>query len=257
MSASRDELLATLLPYAERARHLQGWELEVTPVPLGPPLPWDYLARARELLAGAQAVLDLGTGGGERFAEILGSSAAPARRAVATEAWEVNAPVAAARLAGAGARVVQAGSLRLPFADESFDLVLSRHEELAPAEVARLLRPGGSALTQQCHPDDWRELRRFFPRMPDFGPHDRLYREGLQAAGLTLIQAREHAQAVAYRSLGELVYLLAASPWTIPGFDVERDLDALLALEAELGGPEGIVLTEGRYLLEARKAGAA
>jgi SAM-dependent methyltransferase len=253
MDPSREQILASLRPYAERARRLQGWELEVTPVPLGPPLPWDYATRARELLAGAQAVLDLGTGGGERFAEILGSSAAPARRAVATEAWEVNAPVAAARLAPAGARVVQASSLRLPFADESFDLVLSRHEELAPAEVARLLRPGGSVLTQQCHPDDWSELRRFFPRMADFGPHDRLYREGLQAAGLTLIQAREHAQAVAYQSLGDIVYLLTAAPWMIPDFDVERDLEALLAVEAELGGPPGIVLTEGRYLLEARR----
>jgi hypothetical protein len=39
----------------------------------------------------------------------------------------------------------------------------------------------------------------------------------------------------------------------IPDFDFERDAEALLAVESALGTPEGIVLTEPRYLLEARK----
>ncbi len=34
---------------------------------------------------------------------------------------------------------------------------------------------------------------------------------------------------------------------------MERDIDALLALESDLGTRDGIVMTEGRYLLEVRK----
>lgn len=59
------EDIARLRPYVERAKRLKGFQLEVEPIRLGPPLPWNYKARARELLAGARSVLDIGTGGGE------------------------------------------------------------------------------------------------------------------------------------------------------------------------------------------------
>ena len=57
--------------------------------------------------------------------------------------WPPNVPVAAARLAPMGVQVVHASGLRLPLADGSIDLVLNRHEELDPPDVARALRPGG------------------------------------------------------------------------------------------------------------------
>jgi SAM-dependent methyltransferase len=161
-AAERTLRLEELQPFVDEARRMQGWTFAYLPVPLGPPPPWDYAARARELLARAQRVLDMGTGGGEVFLELLAGFAG---QAVATEGWRPNVPVAARRLATAGARVVQADSLRLPFAGERFDLVLNRHEELAPADVARVLRPGGRVLTQQIHPDYHGELRGYFPRM--------------------------------------------------------------------------------------------
>jgi hypothetical protein len=49
---------------------------------------------------------------------------------------------------------------------------------------------------------------------------------------------------------------LLACPWEVPGLDIVQDADALLALEAALASPDGILLTEGRYLLEAQKSGA-
>jgi SAM-dependent methyltransferase len=151
--------------------------------------------------------------------------------------------------------VVHALSLALPFAAEAFDLVLDRHEELSPAEVARVLRPGGRALTQQVHPDYHADLRGFFPRMTVFEPHDVTYPRGLVAAGMEVLDMRQHSRRVAYQHLGHLVYFLVAAPWTIPDFDLEADLEALLAVEHQLGGPDGIVLTDPRYLLEARKPG--
>ncbi len=237
-------------PHVERAQRLQGWILEVEPVPLGPPPPWDYAARARELVRGATALLDLGTGGGERLSEI---SRGYHGLAVATEEWDANAPVAAARLAAIGTHVVRASALALPFAAGAFDLVLDRHEALEPAEIGRVLRPGGTLLTQQVISEYWSELRRFFPRMTDFGPHYQRYQTDLRAAGLIIRRAAWHSLPVAYRDLGEIVYLLTAAPWTVPDFDLERDLEALLDMEKELRQPDGIVLTEGYYLIEALK----
>src|SRR5688572_8214886 len=166
---SRDDRLRELRPYAEQAQRLEGWVFAHLPRPLGDPPPWDYEARARALAAQAGTLLDLGTGGGEVLSRVL---AGYTGRAVATEEWVRNAPIAARRLQAAGARVVRADSYHLPFDAAGFELVLNRHEALRPAEVARVLAPGGTVLTQQIHPDWHAELRDAFPRMTRFEQHD-------------------------------------------------------------------------------------
>src|SRR6266851_5606094 len=168
----RETRLQELRPFVSQARQMQGWSFAYEPAALGPPMPWDYEARARALAREAASVLDMGTGGGEVFERILNGFRG---RAVATEEWTPNVSVAASRLRPLGADVTHADSRKLPFAVECFELVLDRHEALAPAEVARILRTGGRLLTQQVHPDYHHELRQFFPRMTIFEPHDLTY----------------------------------------------------------------------------------
>lgn len=248
---SRADWLRALRPYQIAAQHMQGWAFEYEPAPLGPPPPWDYAARAEQLLAGAAAVLDMGTGGAEFFAARLTGYTG---LAVATEAWPPNVAVAARRLRPLGGHVLAADSLRLPFAGARFDLVLNRHEELSPAEVARVLRPGGTVLSQQVHADEHAELRLYFPRMTVYEPHHETYPAGFEAAGLTVVALQHHTQPVAYRHIGELAYLLLVAPWMVPDFDLEADLDALIAVDRDLRGPHGIALSYRRYLVEARKS---
>ena len=119
--------------------------------------------------------------------------------------------------------------------------------------MARVLQPGGMVLTQQVHPDWHAELREYFPRMTIWEQHHETYPAGFAEAGLAVVDFREHTQPVAYRSLGELVYGLTVAPWTVPDFDIEADLPALLALERDLRRPEGIVVSDRRYILEAHK----
>ncbi len=247
----RHEALRRLRPFLERARRFSGWAFtDLNVKDLEPEPPWDYDALAREHAAGYRSALDIGTGGGEVLSRLR--DALPSR-VVATEEWAVNAPVAYGRLAPLGVDVVRCRSLQLPFAKGAFDLLLNRHEELDPAELARLLRPGGRLITQQVGRDNWRELRTYFPRMTDFGDQRREYSQGFDAAGLTVTTNVAHEYKVAFATLGDLVFMLAVTPWTIPNFDVGRDIDALLALEADLQTPDGLVLTESRYLLVARK----
>jgi SAM-dependent methyltransferase len=244
------DLLKELQAYAAEARRLTGWTLAHQPQPLGDGPPWNYEARARALAAHARTVLDMGTGGGEVLSRIL---AGYTGRAYATEEWVRNAPVAAARLRPLGMPLVRAESYKLPFADGVFDLVLNRHEALIPAEVARVLAPGGRVLTQQIHPDWYEELRAAFPRMTTFEAHHETYPRGFEAARLTVVDMQTHQQPMAFAHLGEIVYVLVAAPWTVPDFDVEADLEALLEVERTLQRPEGIVLTDRRYILEAHK----
>lgn len=248
----RGEALRHIQPYVERARSFSGWsfgDVDVTPLEPGPP--WDYVAIARERASRAGRVLDLGTGGGEVLARAMDGLSG---RVVATEEWDVNAPIARRRLAALGVPVVRSSSLILPFRDASVDLVLDRHEALSPSEVARVLHPGGSLVTQQCGHDDWAELWPFFPNRVELGDHFRAYADGLSAAGMT-VTATRHYRKVALGTLGDLVFMLLLQPWWLPRFDPIRDIDTLLAVEDSLRTQDGIVLTESRYLLTAGKAG--
>lgn len=249
----RARTLAALQPYVERARSFSGWSHDGLAVRhLAPGPPWDYEALARESARKAQRVLDLGTGGGEVLSRIVAGSRA---RCVATEEWVVNAPVAWNRLRPLGVDVVRCDSLHLPFASASFDLVLDRHEALEPAEVARVLARGGRVFTQQVGPDNWPELRRFFPRKTEFGDHFNAYQRGFAAGGLVVDDAGWHEERVAFAELGDIVYMLLVAPWEIPHFDPVADLDALIALEDALGEDDGIVLAETRYIIVAHRPG--
>ena len=85
------------------------------------------------------------------------------------------------------------------------------------------------------------------------GSHFERYQTGFKGAGLIVTRAQLHEIPVVFGNLGEIVYMLTVAAWEVPGFSLETDLEALLALERRLTWAEGIVLTEGRYVLEAWK----
>ena len=206
---SREARLQELRPFVVQARVMQGWTFAYEAVPLGPPAPWDYEGRARELARDAASVLDMGTGGGEVFERIL---AGQRGQVAATEGWAPNVPVAAQRLRRLGVSMVHALNLTLPFAAESFELLLDRHEELSPADVARVLCKGGRLLTQQVHPEYYHELRDFFPRMTIFEPHDVTYPAGLAAAGMVVDMMRQHSAPGGLSPAGPPGLLLSGGP---------------------------------------------
>lgn len=230
---------------------MSGWALSgVVARHLDPGTPWDYEAVVRKRVSAATTVLDMGTGDGNVLSRIADGVGA---RIVATEEWTASLPLARRHLAPLRIDVVHAQSVRLPFADASFGTVINKHEELNPAEVARVLAPGGAVVTQQVGPDNWPEIGRYFPRRHDFGDLFAAYRDGFAAAGLRIIQARVHSERVAFGSLGDVVYMLLVTPWDVVDFDPAEEIDALLALEDGCRSPQGVVLTEQRFIIEAEK----
>ena len=246
----RDDLLREIEPWIERARAFSGWDFpDIRPRDLEPGPPWDYGAIVRGALASSRAVLDLGTGGAEFFAQ---AAAGFQGRMAATEAWHVNAPIARDRLAPLGGHVVRADAeYAIPFGDGAFDLIIDRHEAVDPDEVARVLARGGRFITQQVGNDNWRELDVFFTRA-EFGDHYTRYQEQLRERGLA-VEARQHRWRIAYASIGEIVFMLLVAPWEVPGFDPVAQLDQLLAFEESVRTANGIEMTFDRYLLNARK----
>ncbi len=245
-----DRELARLKPWADKAAYFSGLDLSsVRPRLLDPGPAWDYEVLVREYAAGKRRALDIGSGGGE-FLSLVRSSLP--HTTLATEEWRVNAPIAKRRLSALDVDVIRCRSMKLPLRSQLFDIVLDRHEELDPAEVARVLSPGGHVVTQQVG-DHWRELKRYFPRASDFSKIFTDYVRGFQEAGLVILRKERHYYKTAYRGLEEFVYLLSIAPWEVPGFSLEKDLDALLALESGQLTAEGLTLTESRFLIVAEK----
>lgn len=248
VGAPKDELVEA----ERRARAVTGWELSFLGMrELDGPVPWDYEALAQEELARGGRAVDLGTGGGE---VLLRATAGAPGAVIATEQWGPNARLAHGRLAPAGIPLVwcEAEGTRLPFRDAAFELVLDRHEALTPSEVDRVLAAGGVLLTQQVTSRSMHELRRYIPRATVFPDHDSEYPAAFTVLGYD-VRFQRHDFRVAFPSLSSLVQFLVVAPWTVPDFSVERDIEALRAIERELGTPEGILFSDGRYLLRAGK----
>ena len=230
--------------------YLDGRMLEGQP-------PWSYSARAAELMKTSSAVLDLDTGGGERFLELREHWP---RKVVATEHYPPNFKLATERLTPFGAKVVdiQLSDFGLiPFADGEFDLVLNRHAAFNPYEVGRVLAPGGSFLTQQVHGLWAADLLAAFaakPQWPEASPEK--YLPHLQEAGLEITNVENWSGELTFTDVGAIVYYLRAIPWLVPGFSVESHLNYLLKLQEQLERDRVLVFTSRKYLIEARTPAA-
>ena len=216
--------------------------------------PWAYLARAAALMQTASSVVDLDTGGGERFLELRPYWPA---KVVVTEEYPPNFDLVTQRLAPLGVQVLSVpltDDNPMPFAGGEFDLVLNRHAAFNPAEVARVLAPGGTFLTQQVHGLWAADLLAAFgaaPQWPDAAPEK--YVPRLRAAGLAIVDVQDWQGSLRFLDVGALVYYLKAVPWLVPGFSVATQRDTLFALQDRLDADGELRFTARKYLIEARK----
>lgn len=216
--------------------------------------PWGYARLLADRLGSVDASLDIQTGGGEVLAEVRRFP----RTAVATESWPPNVAKAARLLHPRGVVVVaDPDEPPLPFADESFDLVTSRH----PAtiwwdEIARVLRRGGAYLAQHVGPASAFELIEFF-----LGPQPEARRgrhpddevAAAEAAGLEIVDLRTARLRIEIRDVAAVVYLLRKVIWWVPGFTVDRYRDRLRDLHELIEADGPFVAHSTRHLIEARR----
>jgi SAM-dependent methyltransferase len=216
---------------------------------------WGYQRQLRDRLAAATAALDIQTGGGEVLAG-TGADCFPPTL-VATEGWAPNATKATALLHPLGAVVVTAPEEPpLPFADEAFDLVTSRHPATVHwAEIARLLAPGGIYFAQHVGGGTNVEISEFFlgPLKPDHTRHHETEAGQARAAGLEIVQCRNERLRLEFFDVGAMVYFLRKVIWTVPGFTVDRYRDRLKDLHHQIQRDGLFRSTMSRTLIEARK----
>ena len=214
---------------------------------------WGYSRLLAARMSQAAAALDIQTGGGEVLAQIP----QPPPVLVATESWPPNVPVARRNLRQLGAAVVQAGEdAGLPFRPGTFSLVVSRHPTVVRwDEIARVLRPGGSYLSQQIGAGSNRELTDFMmgPQPVSQARSPQRAAAAAQAAGLAVTDLRSQALRVEFYDVGAVVYFLRKVLWTVPGFTVDAYLGRLAELHERIQAAGSFVCHAQRFLIEARK----
>lgn len=257
MTTTRD--FDALLADAVRAP-VRGWDFARLGERIHSAEPWSYTEFVREVTAGAASLLDLGTGGGEW----LSSYDARPPLTIATESWPPNVRIAHRRLAPLGIPVVHtepapdnapppiSSAGRLPFRDGSFDAVVARHESYHPAEVARVLRPGGLFATQQVSTDGYAAVRELLGQPPGIDPgwHLSAAVAQLTDVGLTMVNETAGTAETVFADVGALSWWLAAVPWAVPGFTVDRFRDQLREMH-DIGEP--IAVLEPRFRLVAQR----
>ncbi len=212
--------------------------------------PWDYRMLAKEMVRKASYVLDVDTGGGEVF-----SSFAPfPPETYAVEGYRPNFGVAQKRLCPLGVKVVESDSSRLPFSDDSFDLILNRHGGLNVGETYRVLKKEGRFISQQVGGDNWDDLVAAFDRK-DRWPENVLpiVRKKMEAVGFTIEMAKEWRGKVTFKDVGSIVYLLKATPWAVDGFSVDTYLNYLERLQSIIEKKGRLEFNRSLFLVQAKK----
>lgn len=224
------------------------------------PVPWDYAEVVRRYLKATDRVLDVGTGGGERFLALadafgtgIGIDPDPAMIATARE----NTPAALTEKVS----FAQGRADALPVPDTSCDVVLNRHAPVDVAAVARVLRPGGVFLTQQVGAQNTFNIATLFGVGPGMGgwqtPPDQeipALSDAFLSRGFALVAYGTYNVPYYFADALSLLFWLQAVGIP-PDFDIDthwRDVNYLLT---EYMTPRGVESNEHRELLIVRAPG--
>lgn len=216
-------------------------------------LPWDYEKILRKYLNITDRLLDMGTGGGE----FLLSLNHPYELTSVTEDYPPNFELCKNKLSPLGISVVQTDNDKLPFADESFDIIINRQASFDIYEVNRVLKPGGYFITQQVGSANNNDLSSKL--IEDFEPQISQhtlsrYFDILTMLNFTVTDAYEAFPTELFFDIGALVYYAKIIEWEFPGFSVEACFEKLCDCQRALEEFGYVRATAHRFIIAARKS---
>ena len=226
----------------ERIAHIHGWDFSHISgrYEVGQDLPWDYGAIVRQYLSPEAKLLDIDTGGGE----FLLSLKHPCENTSATEGYPPNVELCRSVLVPLGIDFREAADVsRLPFGDDSFDIVINRHGDFLEKELFRILKPGGVFVTQQVGAENERELVELLLPGTEL-PYPQQYLnkavKRFEEAGFEILQSKEAFPKIKFYDVGARVWFARIIQWEFPGFSVEACLDNLYRAQ-EILDREGVI----------------
>lgn len=239
----------------EEIAHIHGWDfshldgrfMEDTD------FPWDYRQVIGEYLTPDMKLLDIDTGGGE-FLLSLGH---PCKNTAATENYPPNVQLCKETLWPLGVDFRPAdGNGKLPYPDAGFDMVIDRHGDFNPAEIYRVLKPGGMFVTQQVGRSNDRELVELLcgkTELPFPDQYAEKVGEQFRDAGFSVLRQEECFRPIRFYDVGALTWFARVLPWEFTDFSVDTHLQNLMQAQRILEETGCIEGKTHRFLLVAQK----
>lgn len=213
---------------------------------------WDFYEEVQKRCKNTDILLDIGTGGGENVLKI----AASLSFLIGIDLSGEMIKTARANLNKSNkgnVRFLQMSSQQLQFPDSLFDIISCRHAPFNATEVARVLKKGGTFLTQQVSEDDKVNLKEAFGRGQSFeeidGTLKNKYIQELQDAGFSKVQSYEYDAVEYYQRPEDLLFLLTHTP-IIPNFNqAEKDYIILHQFLKDNQIDKGIRTNSKRFMI--------
>lgn len=216
-------------------------------------LPWDYRAILNEYLKPNHKLLDMGTGGGEFLLSLNHTN----NNTSVTEMWEPNVKLCKKKLEPLGIEVKQVfNDCELPFDDNTFDIIINRHESFDVKEVKRILKTNGIFITQQVGGKNNEILSKALIKgfKPLFSENtlENIVKE-LENNKFDVLYAEEYFPYLRFKDIGAIVYFAKVIEWEFPNFSVENCFEELCKLDEELKEKGYIESLEHRFIIVCRK----
>jgi SAM-dependent methyltransferase len=233
------EELDTLLAAATPVR---GWDFSQVH-DLRQPVPWQYSDVVAHYMRPADLVLDIGTGGGERFRDLAGSFA----RGVGIDV-DPDMIRHAERTSAAPNVEYRVCSDRLERITTAFDVILCRHAPFQLPAIAEHLKPGGYFITQQVGERNMASVKAAL-RQPETRPE--ISPASMNHPGLRLLAFAEYDVEYVVSDIESLIVWFSAMDLLHADFAGSAALTSAAALNNVLAGNvhgRGFVTNEHRYL---------
>lgn len=216
-------------------------------------LPWNYRDILNGYLKSDYKLLDMGTGGGE----FLLSLNHPYNNTSVTEMWEPNVQLCKEKLEPLGIQVKQVfNDNELPFENDTFDMIINRHESFDIEEVRRILKPNGVFITQQVGAKNNEILSKAL--LKDFKPQFpkntlEIRQKQIQQNFFEVLYSGESFPFLRFKDIGAIVYFAKIIEWEFPNFSVDACFKELCELNEEIKVKGYVESIEHRFIIVCRK----
>jgi SAM-dependent methyltransferase len=241
--------------FYEKVGKINGWDFsELKSTSVG--VKWNFYEKVVKSGKHSDILLDIGTGGGENVLKIASSFSS----IVGIDISKGMLKTANANLKKSGVANVsffQQSSDDIQFPSNHFDLASSCHAPFDSKQVAKVLKKGGTFLTQQVSEGDKLILKREFGRGQAFEEKDgtlkERYIQELNEAGFSEVKAYDYNAIEYYERPEDLIFLLKHTP-IIPNFGEEdQDFSILKKFIEKYHTKKGICTNSKRFLIIANK----
>ena len=140
--------------------------------------------------------------------------------------------------------------------DNTFDIVINRHESYNESEVHRILKPSGVFITQQVGAYNNKALATFFDeshvdQFPELTLEKSL--ERLTENSFDILYSDEYYPLLKFYDLGAIAYFAKIIEWEFINFSVDKTIDKFVILQKELERTGFISSKEHRFIIVALK----